>query len=111
MTDSTTKATVSQTALDVLLLAVRGAKAQDTIATCARIVHNHEHRSVDRALARAVMFDATVMLAEARETLVDMGADRTAAVAAMLDTDRLDADADELAAHGRRFLARAGDQF
>lgn len=70
----------------VLLATLQAAHASAMILTCAEVRDNALNAD-DRRLACEVLYDARHALAQARETLVDLGADQGKAVAAILGLD------------------------
>src|SRR5688572_7378171 len=112
MTDSTTdRGTLSRPHADLLVLAAHATHAAEMIGTCRAVLDDRYARADDKHLTKGVLYDARWLLATARESLIDRGADQRAAVAAVLDVEQLDRSADDLAAARARFLADAPDTF
>jgi hypothetical protein len=91
MPDTTTTEpfTIPQRGVDVLMLAACCAHAAVMIHTCQPLVDAPNSTYDERLLAHEVLFDARVLLADARETLVDMGANVREATSAILGLSEL----------------------
>lgn len=98
------RGTVSSTALDILLLTAKAVVAADVRATCTTVLLDRQISGDQRQMTIEVCYDATVALAEARETLVDMGADPTRCTA-------LDDTADDAQQARTAFLTDPPDLF
>lgn len=67
----------------VALATLQAAHASAMVLVCAEVRDNSANPD-DRALAREALYDAKYALVQARETLIDLGADQGKAVAAIL---------------------------